>query len=127
MYFFQRDLEDLRGQLHSERKIVVSLREELSQLQLALEASNAASYEAQRRLATEEAAMQHEREAMQDAEQANADLRRQLAESEVANAEKERIVESQHRDIVKLRNQIGGCYVSTLLVVHWLYSSVKPT
>lgn len=52
------------------------LRDEVSQLQAALETSNAASFEAQKRLAVEQAAMQHEREEMKLKEKMQAPPRR---------------------------------------------------
>lgn len=109
----QRDLEDLRGQLQSERGIVVSLREELSHLQSALEASNDASFEAQRRLGQEQTALQRERLALQDSEEANRELRRDLANAACLVAEKESVVEAQHRDIMLMRNQLGRHSVSS--------------
>ena len=108
-------MEDLRCQLQSERSTISALREELSQLQAALETSNAVSFEAQKRLALEQAAIQHERDAMQDTVQANEELKQKVADADVVIAEKERVIEVQHRDITKMKNQLGRTAVSALI------------
>ena len=69
-----------------------------------METANEASFEAQRRLAAEQAAIQREREAALETETLNEELRQRLADSEATVAEKERVIAQQHRDIVKMRN-----------------------
>lgn len=97
-------MADLREQLNSERSTITQLRSEISHLSASLEAANTASFEAQRRLASEQSAIQREREAALETETFNEELRQRLADSEAIIAEKETVIAQQHRDIVKMRN-----------------------
>lgn len=95
----------------AENQTVGTLREEVANLQDKLENVNCELFAAQRELAVQQTSMQQIRDSMADVESFNDELKTRLGAADALVAEKERVIASQHRDIVKMRNHTAQANV----------------